>query len=342
MDRNDPRIDEIFNRFIVPDTFQNASLSRDPVTVLLGGQPGAGKSTTNNLISQWYPDRDFVELDGDSFRQYHPDFHKLLREDPYNMPVVTAPAMGRWVTLAAQHANECGYSTVMQSTWGSARIVDSNAKAAQKADRETHAVALAVPKHLSALGAMQRFYGALAQNSEARWVGLDFHDQSFNKLAETVRGVGGSKRVDRLSIVNRDRDTLYTGATAGEDRSLEAQAALLTGQSRRLEPHELDYVIGIVPALQAAHQEFTAGQPDAEHAMQQAQQYHQDALTQRDQPRPQPDTDWASLLRVMKATRPSPDSPVPRVGASHRSGNQRRSAARRAPTATRNRPGTSR
>ncbi|MCI6583640.1 MAG: zeta toxin family protein [Mobiluncus sp.] len=78
---------------VKPLVFADVTTSHNPVTVFLGGQPGAGKTQATKIAQQQFGDKYLVSIVGDDFRRFHPDFKYLMETDPLRMPDVTARAV---------------------------------------------------------------------------------------------------------------------------------------------------------------------------------------------------------------------------------------------------------
>lgn len=120
MTLSDEQLRAIWERDVRPYVFRGAEPSAQPTTVLLGGQPGAGKSNAGRLAAGQVPGG-VVSIVGDEFRQFHPQYREVMRDDPLRMPDVTAQAAGRWIQMSVEHANEHGYSALVEGTWRNAQ-----------------------------------------------------------------------------------------------------------------------------------------------------------------------------------------------------------------------------
>lgn len=47
--------------------------SQKPIAIILGGQPACGKSTLINVAKKDHPNLDFLTVNGDLYRQFHPN-----------------------------------------------------------------------------------------------------------------------------------------------------------------------------------------------------------------------------------------------------------------------------
>lgn len=259
-------LDSLYRTYIAPQLFSGVYPSENPVTVLLGGQPGAGKSSGADTVRNHYPHDSFVELNIDEVRQFHPDYAELLKDDPENMSWHTNQAAKSWIERGEKHAYDHGLSTIAEGTWKTPANIVANASAAKEAKRNTHAVVVAVPPELSCLGALSRFYRQQEKGKNGRWVPVEFHDRAVANLPESVAALGAHPDVDTLTVVNRDGTVLYNSKTPGVQRSRDARAALTTEHKRPLTPQEHDFACKTANYIIAAHRVHTAGKPEAETA----------------------------------------------------------------------------
>ena len=108
----------IFLEKIVPEEFRGARLSARPTVVLMGGQPGSGKSGLLDAAEEYLstPEARAVQIVGDDLRDYHPDYQILLAADDRTAAAATDRDSGRWVEMAIAHALEHRYSVVIEGT----------------------------------------------------------------------------------------------------------------------------------------------------------------------------------------------------------------------------------
>ncbi|HUH68975.1 MAG TPA: zeta toxin family protein [Mycobacterium sp.] len=81
----DRELDAIFNDTITPILFGDCTApSTDPLLILVGAQPGAGKSRAGAAARQ-RSKQHMVEIIGDDLRPYHPDF----RDWRWHLPIAS-------------------------------------------------------------------------------------------------------------------------------------------------------------------------------------------------------------------------------------------------------------
>ena len=50
-----------------------------PIAFILGGQPASGKSGLAKAILRQFPDKDFLFVNGDIYREFHPEAGELIK-----------------------------------------------------------------------------------------------------------------------------------------------------------------------------------------------------------------------------------------------------------------------
>ena len=59
--------------------FRGNIFSKEPCAIILGGQPACGKSTLINVAKKDHPNLDFLTVNGDLYREFHPEKDKLIK-----------------------------------------------------------------------------------------------------------------------------------------------------------------------------------------------------------------------------------------------------------------------
>ncbi|MDV2437804.1 zeta toxin family protein [Actinotignum sanguinis] len=136
-------------RRVKPRVFARSRISLSPVSIFLGGQPGAGKTKTQKTVVSRYLDENITRIIGDDLRAFHPDYDWLCQNDPLRMPHVTAQASGQWIAMCIEWASRNSFSTLVEGTWRNTAMVMTEARKARELGRRTHAIIVAVPPVLS-------------------------------------------------------------------------------------------------------------------------------------------------------------------------------------------------
>lgn len=172
-----------------------------PVLVYTGGQPGAGKSRANERAAQ--ERRHLVPVIGDDLRQFHPDYARLMREDPLAMPEATAHASGRWLGMAADYLKEQHADVLIETTLRSPEAMAKTIAGFREAGYVVELRVVAVPHEVSRLATVERYTGQVSAVGAGRWTPSAAHDEAFAQAPGTVRDLIAAGAVDRFVIEDR-------------------------------------------------------------------------------------------------------------------------------------------
>jgi Ni2+-binding GTPase involved in maturation of urease and hydrogenase len=107
----------IFEKEIIPALFDGTAVVQRPVAVILGGQPGAGKSPLVEAATVELMDRGGVaEIVGDDLRDFHPRYRSLLQQDDRTAAFYTDRDSGRWVEKAIEQAKARSVNLIIEGT----------------------------------------------------------------------------------------------------------------------------------------------------------------------------------------------------------------------------------
>lgn len=226
-----PWIEAEFHATVAPEIFSAAMASGQPVWIGIGGQPGAGKTAGRNLALELADAGSVASIVGDDLRPLHPDFERLMREDPLRMPERTQEAVSAWVELALEHAVDQRFSVLVEGTFRRPEVTIGTAERFHDAGYRTHLVAVAVPGWESRLSTVERFVTDHREGRTARWTPPAAHDAGLTGSPSTLRAAASSTAVDRISVVTRRGQLLFDGARPGD---LSPAAAVLRREQRRM------------------------------------------------------------------------------------------------------------
>ncbi len=179
-----------------------------PVIIFTGGQPGAGKSHANAMAK--YDRPSLVEIVGDDFRAHHPEYDRLMREDPLGMPDFTAQASGQWVGMSADYTRSQRMDTLLEATLRQPDVVARTMAEFKKAGYEVELHVVAVPAEISRIGTVNRYAGQVREQGAGRWTPSAAHDVAAAAVPGTMKTLLDSGLVDRLVLVARNGDELYS------------------------------------------------------------------------------------------------------------------------------------
>lgn len=173
---------------IKKDFIQHDCKSDSPSFVFAGGQPGSGKTSLVETIKSDNEDINFVVIDLDEFRKYHPDF-KEIREKHQKDGVLLTNSFAfaienEMLSYVVQNKlNTINVSTLRNTELIARAIIDKILSSRFK----VRAYVMAVSPEESYISAVARYYEQQS-NSDcvARFTSKEFHDAAYEGLDRTL------------------------------------------------------------------------------------------------------------------------------------------------------------
>lgn len=230
-----------FDRDIKPDLFAGAKPSNQPVAVIFGGQPGAGKSAAvDAAMRDLEPHGGAVQIIGDDLRGYHPQYARLMEADDKTAAFYTDRDTGKWVEKSIAEAKAQRVNIVIEGTMRDGNKVAETMQSLRAAGYQIDARALAVNERLSQQGIMQRYEEQKADRGTGRMTTPEAHKAAFDGMPVTLERIERDKLADRLTIYRRGAEAIYTNELqAGQwAKEPQARAALEAERSRPMTVQE--------------------------------------------------------------------------------------------------------
>jgi len=213
-----------------------------PVLVLLGGQPAAGKSQAMAAAEQRHANQHLVPLTGDELRRFHPRHQEILDNEPWMFPEATAQASGAWVRMSIEYARDNDYSLMLEGDFRDPAMTLATAEEFAGLGRRVEVVGLGVRAERSRLDSLYRFLAG------GRWTPPERHDLAYRMMPETIAAAEASPAVHRITITDRSGAELYVNDRSSESRWTNEPAvvnALHASRARPLPPNEAAGWLGL-------------------------------------------------------------------------------------------------
>ena len=188
---------------IIIETF-TASVNpvENPVAIILGGQPGSGKS---ELITQAQAviGKNGVICNADDYRDYHPKSDEIKEKYEEFYPDVTVRYSQPWNNSLRAYCEQNRLNFILETTFSSGETMNETIRALKGKGYTVYLMVLSVNKRLSYLGTRLRFEGMKAQYGYGRSVAKDIHDSKYEQVVTTLQTVQNAKLYDKLFIYGR-------------------------------------------------------------------------------------------------------------------------------------------
>ncbi|HCL63609.1 MAG TPA: zeta toxin [Rhizobium sp.] len=205
------RNESIFRNDILPDYLPDGmGRAGRPRLILLGGQPGAGK-TAVLIASHAELDRagPTIRIVGDDLRTYHPQYLAFQRQDPETASQFTQADAGCWTEKLLSAAVERHVNIVFETTMRTPENVARVIGMARARGYDVEARAVAVNPRLSWQGSHYRFEEMLHAGDAARIPPQHVHDAAVSGLRISLEKLESEHLVDRVQLRTRGGTILY-------------------------------------------------------------------------------------------------------------------------------------
>lgn len=180
---------------------QRSSQQSHPRAILLGGQPGSGKSGLASMAV-----RDLgscggsVIIDADQLREKNPIYKSLSRADPQHAADHTHKEAAEWAKRLTKAAMQGRRNLVIDGTMRDPNGIQNLATQLREHGYTVEARVIAVNPEVSIMRARLRFEEQVASRGVGRFVNHAQHDAAYRGLAHSVSALELARAVDAIHV----------------------------------------------------------------------------------------------------------------------------------------------
>ena len=187
---------------IIRDTTNGKYAADSPVVVILGAQPGAGK-TELERITRTELGGNVVNCNADIFRDFHPQAEEIKQRFKEYYPQITAPYAQEWNKGLREYCEANRLNYILETTFSSGQKMNETIANLQQKGYRVEIKLLAVHPKLSLLSTHVRFEDMKLKENTGRLVGKEAHDNRYYMLAPTLFVVQGAELYNKLQLYGR-------------------------------------------------------------------------------------------------------------------------------------------
>jgi UDP-N-acetylglucosamine kinase len=177
-----------------------------PIAILLGGQPGAGKTTLHRIIEEREPNTVFIV--GDDFREHHPNFAALNEKYGDSVPY-TAPFAGRMTEAIIERLSDERYNLAIEGTLRTTEVPEKTNALLKSKGYTTELYVMAVSSEQSWQGTIERFEQMKTLGMAARATDKGHHDMVVAALPDNLGKLYEGGIFERLRLYTREKLCIY-------------------------------------------------------------------------------------------------------------------------------------
>lgn len=189
-------------------TLSRVKESQEKTLVVVGGQPGAGKSTVTKKIEKTFG-HDIVTLNGDDFKTYYPNYLDMLRKFPDGTAKVVQPYSNFVVNELKKELIAKNFNVIIEGTMRDYKVPLDSALQFSKQDYNVEAFVVATNYYASRAAYEERYeVDRIRNNGAGRSVKVEAHDETYNNIPNTIKQLISSGEFTNISICDRNANTL--------------------------------------------------------------------------------------------------------------------------------------
>jgi UDP-N-acetylglucosamine kinase len=211
---------------------------KNPFLIIIGGQPGSGKSTCCvNIQKSLTGDNNALFIDMDELREFHPEYQSLNKNNDKFAALYTGPDAGKWSELLLRNAANKKYNIVYESTLKNVETICLIAQSFTKSGYDVSLQAMIVKPEISQVSTYLRYEQIKNAQGYGRYVLPQYHDDSVANIPRTLQAIKEQGLVSKIELYTRDKP-LFHGDYKKEDIVAIANAEY----KRALTPEETQYI----------------------------------------------------------------------------------------------------
>ena len=241
----EPKAERIYQKFR-KQGLESTSAQEHPRAILLGGQPGSGKSYLRGIVRKEFSDKGgTVVIDPDILREDDPLFIEQSQTDPIHAGDRSheqASTLAKRLTAAMVSERR---NLIIDGTMGNPESVRKKIHLLRQHGYAIDVHVMAVNPELSKVQSNLRFERQVAGSGKGRFVPKTVHDAAYEGLSRSVDMMEQECLVDSMHIHDSDRQRIYENRLIDGNwqKGPAAMSTLIAERTREQTPEELQKLL---------------------------------------------------------------------------------------------------
>lgn len=179
-----------------------ANTINSPKAIILGGQPGSGKTELEKKAFLNL-NRNAVVCNVDNLKNFHPYAIEIRKKYPNYFSQLTGINAHDWNLSLRRYCIENNYNFILETTFSDGSNINLIIENLKKNNFLVELYILSVPKIISKLGIIHRYEEMLNQKIYGRKVSFESHDERFDQIPKAIQVVEEKKLYDYINLFGR-------------------------------------------------------------------------------------------------------------------------------------------
>ena len=179
-----------------------------PKAFVLGGQPGAGKTGLQKIMTELC-NNNLIVINADEFREFHPDFQRLQCKYGKNSVDYTGKFSGQMTETLISMLKSKNYNVLVEGTLRTAQVPLETCDRFKDKGYEVTLAVMAVKPEISYISTILRYEAMCAEGKTPRATSKEAHENVVNRLPDNLKKIYDSRKFDNIVIYNRSGECLY-------------------------------------------------------------------------------------------------------------------------------------
>ncbi|MEU5632213.1 zeta toxin family protein [Streptomyces rishiriensis] len=203
----------VFDELIVPMYLGDITAHDQPVVLYVMGPQGAGKTHAARTLRRVLRTRRPTRIEGGMFKAVHPDYRRLLEEEPRTASARIRPDYRAWQDMAEAYVRGRRGDLLIEIAPDDVEHFLDGARGHHAAGARVELIVLGGRAADSRLGIATRCAEVARIGGTPRFTSTAAHTVSFHVLADVVRAAEGVPDiVGSVSVIRRDLTAVYRNA----------------------------------------------------------------------------------------------------------------------------------
>ena len=186
----------------------------DKCTIILGGQPGAGKSTFYGMRDDLV---DYIAINGDEYRRFHPNFSEIIRTDPEHYAERTQSFSNQVVETLIEDLGNQGYNLVIEGTLRNPDVPIRTCQELERKGYKTDLVVVACDAEIAWKATLSRAEAQKESGQIVRLVPIDIYNKTVHLIPDNLEVIKNQKCFNSITIINREGNILFDNTMLRND-----------------------------------------------------------------------------------------------------------------------------